>query len=85
MSLSADSVRLVLAGKTTLLQIMAGKYLVNQDAVRVLGRPAFHDLVNAPSRHPNPFLLPSPCLHGSLHAPHLSLLHYHPSGAQPRS
>mmetsp|Transcript_32355 Transcript_32355/g.91707 ORF Transcript_32355/g.91707 Transcript_32355/m.91707 type:complete len:292 (-) Transcript_32355:67-942(-) len=32
------------AGKTTLLQIMAGKYLVKQDAVRVLGRPAFHDL-----------------------------------------
>ncbi len=33
------------AGKTTLLQIVAGKYMVPQDAVRVLGRPPFHDMV----------------------------------------
>lgn len=32
------------AGKTTLLQVLAGKYMVPQDVVRVLGRPAFHDL-----------------------------------------
>ncbi|GFR47406.1 hypothetical protein Agub_g9123 [Astrephomene gubernaculifera] len=32
------------AGKTTLLQIVAGKYMVAQDAVRVLGRSPFHDL-----------------------------------------
>lgn len=32
------------AGKTTLLQVLAGKYLVNEDTVRILGRPAFHDL-----------------------------------------
>jgi len=33
------------AGKTTLLQILAGKHMVGEDAVRVLGRPAFHDIV----------------------------------------
>lgn len=32
------------AGKTTLLQILAGKHMVGRDAVRVLGRPAFHDI-----------------------------------------
>jgi CCR4-NOT complex subunit CAF16 len=32
------------AGKTTLLQILGGKYMVGQDTVRLLGRPAFHDL-----------------------------------------
>jgi energy-coupling factor transporter ATP-binding protein EcfA2 len=32
------------AGKTTLLQILAGKYMVGQDVVRILGRPAFHDI-----------------------------------------
>ena len=32
------------AGKTTLLQILAGQYMVDRDAVRVLGRPAFHDI-----------------------------------------
>ena len=32
------------AGKTTLLQILGGKYMVAQDTVRLLGRPAFHDL-----------------------------------------
>ena len=32
------------AGKTTLLQILGGKYMVNKDTVRILGRPAFHDL-----------------------------------------
>jgi CCR4-NOT complex subunit CAF16 len=31
------------AGKTTLLRILGGKHLVPADAVRVLGRPAFHD------------------------------------------
>lgn len=30
-------------GKTTLLRIAGGKHLVPPDAVRVLGRPAFHD------------------------------------------
>jgi len=30
-------------GKTTLLRLVAGKHLVSPDAVRVLGRPAFHD------------------------------------------
>ena len=34
------------AGKTTLLQILAGKHMVDPDAVRVLGRPAFHDIVS---------------------------------------
>lgn len=33
------------AGKTTLLQIMAGKHILGQDVVKVMGRPAFHDLV----------------------------------------
>ncbi|PRW58841.1 ABC transporter I family member 19-like [Chlorella sorokiniana] len=32
------------AGKTSLLQVLAGKYMVGQDAVRILGRPAFHDI-----------------------------------------
>jgi CCR4-NOT complex subunit CAF16 len=32
------------AGKTTLLQLLAGKYMVGQDVIRVLGRPAFHDI-----------------------------------------
>lgn len=32
------------AGKTTLLQILGGKYMVNKSTVRILGRPAFHDL-----------------------------------------
>lgn len=32
------------AGKTTLLQILAGKYMVGKDIVRILGRPAFHDI-----------------------------------------
>jgi len=32
------------AGKTTLLQLLAGKYMVGVDVVRILGRPAFHDL-----------------------------------------
>lgn len=32
------------AGKTTLLQILAGQYMVGKDAVRILGRPAFHDI-----------------------------------------
>ena len=32
------------AGKSTLLQILAGQYMVGPDAVRILGRPAFHDI-----------------------------------------
>ena len=32
------------AGKTTLLQILAGQYMVGKDAVRILNRPAFHDI-----------------------------------------
>ena len=32
------------AGKTTLLQILAGQYMVDKDAVRILNRPAFHDI-----------------------------------------
>jgi CCR4-NOT complex subunit CAF16 len=31
------------AGKTTLLRVLAGRHLVASEAVRVLGRPAFHD------------------------------------------
>src|SRR5262249_43174973 len=31
------------AGKTTLLHILAGKHMVPEDKVRVLGRSAFHD------------------------------------------
>lgn len=33
-----------LAGKSTLLQILAGQYMVGPEAVRILGRPAFHDI-----------------------------------------
>lgn len=31
-------------GKSTLLQILAGQYMVGPEAVRILGRPAFHDI-----------------------------------------
>jgi CCR4-NOT complex subunit CAF16 len=31
------------AGKTTLLRVIGGKHMVPHEAVRVLGRPAFHD------------------------------------------
>lgn len=31
------------AGKSTLLQVLGGKYMVNRDAVKVNGRPPFHD------------------------------------------
>ena len=31
------------AGKSTLLRVIAGKHLIDPDAVRVLGWPAFHD------------------------------------------
>lgn len=31
------------AGKTTILKILGGKHMVEQQAVRVLGRSAFHD------------------------------------------
>ncbi len=34
----------LIAGKSTLLQILAGQYMVGPDAVRILGRPAFHDI-----------------------------------------
>ena len=37
------------AGKTTLLQVLAGKFMVDKDAVRILGRPAFHDITLAAS------------------------------------
>lgn len=37
------------AGKTTLLQVLGGKYMVGEDVVRILGRPAFHDLQLASS------------------------------------
>lgn len=33
------------AGKTTLLEVLAGKHMVSRDAVRILGRPAFYDLM----------------------------------------
>lgn len=45
------------AGKTTLLQILAGKHMVGQDAVRVLGRPAFHDIVSSSALQPSYFQL----------------------------
>ncbi|EFJ42335.1 hypothetical protein VOLCADRAFT_83674 [Volvox carteri f. nagariensis] len=31
------------AGKTTFLKILAGKHMVSEESVRVLGRPPFHD------------------------------------------
>ena len=34
----------LVAGKSTLLQILAGQYMVGPDVVRILGRPAFHDI-----------------------------------------
>lgn len=37
--------RTCIAGKTTLLEVLAGKHMVNRDAVRILGRPAFYDLM----------------------------------------
>lgn len=45
MPISTIDVQLLLAGKSTLLQILGGKYMVGQDVVRILGRPAFHDLL----------------------------------------
>ena len=37
-------VRIIFAGKTTLLKILAGKHMVGgRDVVRVLNRSAFHD------------------------------------------
>ena len=41
---SANRLCLPTAGKTSLLQVLAGKYMVGQDTVRILGRPAFHDI-----------------------------------------
>ncbi len=52
-----------LAGKTTLLQILAGKHMVGQDVVRIIGRSAFHDIVRAltpPPPPPPPFSPPFP-------------------------
>ena len=33
-------------GKSTLLQVLAGQHMVAPDVVRILGRPAFHDVVS---------------------------------------
>lgn len=33
------------AGKTSVLEVLAGKHMVSQDSVRILGRPAFYDLL----------------------------------------
>jgi CCR4-NOT complex subunit CAF16 len=33
------------AGKTTLLQLIAGKYMVGRDTIRVLQRSPFYDMV----------------------------------------
>ena len=33
-------------GKSTLLQVLAGQHMVGPDVVRILGRPAFHDVVS---------------------------------------
>lgn len=32
------------AGKSTLLQVLAGQHMIGPDVVRILGRPAFHDV-----------------------------------------
>lgn len=32
-------------GKSTLLQVLAGQHMVAPEVVRILGRPAFHDVV----------------------------------------
>lgn len=32
-------------GKTTLLQLVAGKYMVGRDSIRVLGQSPFYDMV----------------------------------------
>ncbi|KAG2487694.1 hypothetical protein HYH03_013693 [Edaphochlamys debaryana] len=46
-SLPAGSTCLLLgangAGKTTFLKILGGKHMISEDAVRILGRPPFHD------------------------------------------
>ncbi len=39
------------AGKTTFLKVLAGKHMVSEDAVRVLGRPSFHDTQLTSSGH----------------------------------
>lgn len=33
------------SGKSTLLQVLAGQHMVAPEVVRILGRPAFHDVV----------------------------------------
>eukprot|EP00208_Stichococcus_sp_RCC1054_P008448 CAMPEP_0206149896 /NCGR_PEP_ID=MMETSP1473-20131121/38019_1 /ASSEMBLY_ACC=CAM_ASM_001109 /TAXON_ID=1461547 /ORGANISM="Stichococcus sp, Strain RCC1054" /LENGTH=347 /DNA_ID=CAMNT_0053547379 /DNA_START=134 /DNA_END=1179 /DNA_ORIENTATION=+ len=33
------------AGKTSVLEVLAGRHLVGRDTVRILGRPAFYDLM----------------------------------------
>lgn len=35
------------SGKSTLLQVLAGQHMVGPDVVRILGRPAFHDVVRS--------------------------------------
>ena len=37
---------LLRVGKSTLLQVLAGQHMVAPDVVRILGRPAFHDVVS---------------------------------------
>ena len=37
---------LLRVGKSTLLQVLAGQRMVAPDVVRILGRPAFHDVVS---------------------------------------
>ena len=44
LSHSVESSAPLFAGKSTLLQILAGQYMVGPEAVRILGRPAFHDI-----------------------------------------
>ena len=34
------------SGKSTLLQVLAGQHMVAPEVVRILGRPAFHDVVS---------------------------------------
>lgn len=34
-----------ITGKTTLLMLIAGRFMVDPDMVRVIGRSPFHDLV----------------------------------------
>jgi hypothetical protein len=49
-----------IAGKTTLLQLIAGKYMVAKKTIVVLGQSPFHDLVRAVLVDLTSFL---PCSH----------------------